>query len=116
MTDKIIFSTRTGDLRKQPPPSPGLAISKPPTQQNLKVMRSKKGRRGKVVTVIAGFALTEADLKAMTKLLKTFCGAGGAIKVELDGTQQTIEIQGDHRSKIVENLQNLGYKAKLAGG
>ncbi len=77
-------------------------------------MRETKGRKGKTVTVVAGFALTEVDLKALAKELKNLCGAGGTAKNEAGG--QSIEIQGDHREKVAEKLQALGYKAKLAGG
>jgi translation initiation factor 1 len=50
----------------------------------------------------------------LAKTFKTLCGAGGTTKI--DGDNQTIEIQGDHRDKIAEKLQALGYKVKFAGG
>ena len=82
----------------------------PPQQQNLKVMLDKKQRKGKAVTLVSGFVGKEDDLKELGKLLKTRCGVGGSVK---DGD---ILIQGDHRDRIVEILQNEGYKAKRAGG
>jgi translation initiation factor 1 len=54
---------------------------------------------------LAGEALEELA----TRLKKT-CGAGGAVK---DGT---IEIQGDHRDRLVAELCKLGYDAKRSGG
>lgn len=39
-----------------------------------------------------------------------YSSAGGTVK---DGE---IEIQGDHRTLIVNELKALGYKVKLAGG
>ncbi len=48
--------------------------------------------------------------EALLKLLKTKLGSGGAIKGD------DIEIQGDKRTRIVEILNELGYKAKSAGG
>ncbi len=111
---KTVYSTRSGDQRKQNTRPAGPRTSLPPQQHNLKLMRDKKGRKGKVVTVISGFSLTETDLKVLAKSLKNFCGSGGTAKNEASG--QTIELQGDHREKVAEKLKSLGYKAKLAGG
>lgn len=84
--------------------------SVPPQQQAPRIFRDRKGRGGKVVTVVRDLQLTPDDLTALGKQLKQKCGAGGAIK------EGTIEIQGDHREKVKAELQKLGYKAKLAGG
>ncbi len=111
---KLVYSTRSGDERKKTDEVSGSAKSLPPAQQNLKIMRDKKGRGGKMVTVISGFSLTESDLEALAKVLKSFCGAGGTVKFE--GGAQVIEVQGDHRDKLAEKLRGLGYKVKLAGG
>jgi translation initiation factor 1 len=113
--NKLVYSTRSGDERKKNDVPPvGRRSSLPPAQHNLKIMRDKKGRGGKMVTVISGFELTESDLTDLAKTLKTMCGAGGTVKQE-DGAQ-IIEVQGDHREKLAEKLKSLGYKAKLAGG
>lgn len=111
---KVVYSTKSGDQRKKASAPSGPSASLPPAQQNIKIMREKSGRKGKVVTVLSGFVLTEADLKALAKTLKSLCGAGGTTKIE-DETQ-IIEVQGDHREKILEKLKGMGYKAKLAGG
>jgi translation initiation factor 1 len=111
--DKLVFSTRAGDLRKQEISS-GPRRSSPPAQQNLKIMRESKRRKGKTVTVVSGFVLTENDLNDLAKTLKTLCGAGGTVKHE--GETQVIEVQGDHRDKLADKLKELGYKVKLAGG
>jgi translation initiation factor 1 len=84
--------------------------SLPPQQQKPRIFRDRKGRGGKTVTVVRDLQLTPDDLAALGKSLKKKCGAGGAIKNE------NIEIQGDHREKILAELEKLGYKAKLAGG
>ena len=111
---KLVYSTKTGDERKRADAPSGPSISLPPAQQNLKIMRDKKGRKGKMVTVISGFGLTETDLKTLAKTLKNLCGAGGTIKTEDD--IQVIEIQGDHQERVAEKLKELGYKVKFAGG
>lgn len=82
----------------------------PPQQQNLKVQASRKGRKGKTVTVISGFQTKPEVLTDLVKQLKTQCGTGGTVK------DNEIEIQGDHKQKIVEILTKLGYKAKISGG
>lgn len=76
----------------------------------IRVERSTKGRKGRGVTLISGFPLEGASLKAMAKKLKQKCGTGGTIK------NGVIEIQGDHRVLLVEHLKALGYKAIKAGG
>jgi translation initiation factor 1 len=49
-------------------------------------------------------------MKSLAKKLKQACGTGGTVK---DGV---IEIQGEHRQKMADVLQKLGYKVKIAGG
>jgi len=82
----------------------------PPNQQQVRVQTSRKGRGGKTVTVITGFQAKPETLADLLKKLKAQCGAGGAVK------DNEIEIQGDHRDKLVQLLNQLGYKAKGSGG
>jgi translation initiation factor 1 len=81
----------------------------PPRQQKLVVCLDKKQRKGKKVTLIAGFVGTIEDLKNLGRELKTKCSTGGSIK---DGE---IIIQGDFCDKILELLTEAGYKAKRSG-
>ena len=76
----------------------------------VRVERSTKGRKGKGVSLIRGVPLEGVRLKELAKKLKQKCGTGGTIK------NSVIEIQGDHRDILVEELNKLGYKAKKAGG
>jgi translation initiation factor 1 len=78
--------------------SPSQATSRPevpPAQQQIKVQASRKGRKGKTVTVISGLQLSDTAIAELAKTLKSHCGAGGAVK---DGT---IEVQGDHPNKFI---------------
>jgi translation initiation factor 1 len=86
------------------------AAELPPNQHQLKIEASRKGKGGKTVTIISGFQVSPDTLNSLTKVLKNQCGAGGAIK------DNSIEIQGDHRQKLLEIVKKLGYKAKLSGG
>ena len=82
----------------------------PVSQQNLRVQASRKGRKGKTVTVISGFQAKPETMDALLKQFKSQCGTGGTLK------EDTIEIQGDHTQKLVQLLTQLGYKAKVSGG
>ena len=82
-----------------------------PADQPLRIRREQ--RRGKFVTVIAGFAARSAktdDLPMILKHLKATLATGGS----LDG--ETMEFQGDHRDRLVEHFKKQGYPAKAAGG
>lgn len=46
----------------------------------------------------------------MLKQFKSLCAAGGTI------AEDRIEIQGDHRERVLTALKGLGYPAKSAGG
>jgi translation initiation factor 1 len=60
--------------------------------------------------VINGLGLSRNELVALAKRLKRACGSGGTVK---DGT---IEIQGDHRDSVIEQLARAGIAAKRVGG
>ncbi len=76
----------------------------------VRVSRETAGRKGKGVTLVRGLALDDAALAELGRQLKAACGSGGTVK---DGV---VEIQGDHRDRIVEVLQRAGHQVKRAGG
>lgn len=80
-----------------------------PKDQHPRVRREK--RRGKMTTVIAGLDLKQNALKELLQELKPKLGAGGTVNDDNE-----IEIQGDHRDKLVELLKSRGYQVKAAGG
>ena len=87
--------------------------SEPPTPSKssvVRVGRETKGRRGKGVTIISDLPLDENGIAELATRLKTRLGTGGTVK------KGRIEIQGDHRDRIVQELEGMGYRAKRAGG
>lgn len=115
---RVVYSTEEGSLAKPMPggkkrkarqPSQASSI-KNSAKQGVRIRRESKGRGGKNVCVIDGLNLADDALKALLKRLKGQLGSGGAIKSGM------IEIQGDHRDKLLVLLEKEGIKAKLAGG
>jgi translation initiation factor 1 len=76
----------------------------------VRVRRETSGRGGKTVTTIQGVPLASDALDALAGELKRACGTGGTVR------DYVIEIQGDHRAKLVALLEAKGYVVKLAGG
>ena len=76
----------------------------------VRVGRETSGRSGKGVTVITGVPLDSTALAELASALKRQCGSGGTVR---DGV---IEIQGDHRDRLVEELAKRGWTVKRSGG
>ena len=82
-----------------------------PSDGVVRLFFETKGRGGKGVTVVRGLGLAEVELAALGKKLKAACGVGGTAK---DGV---VELQGDHRDRVMALLQAQGFKSvKKAGG
>ena len=81
-----------------------------PGPARVRVGREVSGRGGKGVSVISGLPLGGAALEELATRLKKLCGAGGAVR------EGRIEIQGDHRDRLVAELTRLGYDARRSGG
>jgi len=115
MTARIVYSTGVGSLCPNcrrpvrecvcPKGAPGAA--KPAA---VRVGRETKGRAGKGVTTVTGLPMTLADIEALAAQLKKRCGSGGTVR------EGVIEIQGEHRDSIVEQLIKMGWPAKKSGG
>ncbi len=95
---------RRGQKRGEPAPAAA------PKDGFVRVGRETKGRKGKGVTTVTGAPLAAAELAALAKELKGLCGAGGTLRGDV------IEIQGDHRDRIVASLQQKGWSVKRVGG
>jgi translation initiation factor 1 len=66
----------------------------------------KKGRSGKIVTVIAGLPRNTDFLKDLCQELKRACGTGGAV------SDDSIELQGDVRDRVREYLLKKEFVVK----
>jgi translation initiation factor 1 len=102
----VVWSSAEGDGRHRP----GAPKAMPAPGGRVKVRRELAGRRGKPVTTIAGVPLGDAELRALASRLKRRCGVGGSVRAGV------IELQGDHRPIVMEELRAAGYDAVLAGG
>jgi translation initiation factor 1 len=100
----------------KPPRKNKAPDSQPTSSLNLpkdgvvRLLRDRKGRGGKTVTLVAGLSGTPQALNALASDLKRLCGTGGTVRGEV------IEIQGDVRERIKGELERRGYTVKLAGG
>ena len=81
-----------------------------PVAEELEAHFSKKGRGGKIVTVIKGFEEGDKNIKVLAKEIKNHLGVGGSVK------NGEIIIQGNNRDKIIDYLKSKSYKVKKIGG
>jgi translation initiation factor 1 len=111
---RLVYSTdpeaETAPAPVQLPANPAAPIRTRQQNTPVLVMLDRKGRGGKSVSLIKQVMSPPAGKEALLKLLKTKLGTGGTLK------DDDIEIQGDHRDKIVAILKELGYQAKRSGG
>jgi translation initiation factor 1 len=117
MPDRLVYSTDGGRVNTCPTcgqPYKQCRCDQSSVAQKsdgiVRVMRDRKRRGGKTVTVITGVPASSEAIQALAQQLKKLCGSGGTVK---DGV---IEIQGDHCEKVQAKLSELGYKVKRAGG
>lgn len=74
-------------------------------QQEIRISTAKR-RYGKVVTIVEGIDASDIDIDDLARQLKTKCASGGTVK---DGK---IELQGDHKRKVEQVLEELGFPIK----
>lgn len=80
---------------------------KPSKQPRLDIILEKKGRGGKIATIVVGFTLEDEELDALASKMKTSLGTGGSAR----GGE--ILIQGDKREAVLKFLTKNGYKARI---
>ena len=75
----------------------------PANKQTAKV-RADRRKHKRVVTVVWGLDPEYCDLSELLSKLKSACGSGGSLQVN------QIELQGDHVSRVREQLKAIGFK------
>jgi translation initiation factor 1 len=103
----VVLRNAPGTL---PPPATVGPAGAPAGPARVRVGREVAGRGGKAVSVIEGLPLGGTELEALARELKKLCGAGGAVRA------RRIEIQGEHRDRLVAELCRRGWEAKRSGG
>ena len=113
MTSRTVYSTAAGRIcsgcgwpetncqcssQKANDPVPARIVAK--------LRMEKKGRGGKMVTVIDGLPRNDAFLKELAAELKRSCGTGGTV------TDGAIELNGDLRDRLRDVLAQKEFTVK----
>lgn len=106
----LVYSTEAGRIKPEKPQVQKNSDSKQPADGIVRLRREVKGRGGGTVIVITGLPLAGEGIKELAGALKKRCGCGGTTR------EGIIEIQGDHRETLLNELQARGYRVKPAGG
>ncbi|MBE6317631.1 MAG: translation initiation factor [Bacteroidales bacterium] len=76
-------------------------------QPRLDIILEKKGRGGKVATIVSGFTIGDNEVSDLASKMKTSLGTGGSAR----GGE--ILIQGDKRSAVLKFLINNEFQARI---
>lgn len=110
--DGVLVYSTDGSLplpqtpKRPRPAQPSSRAAALPDDGVLRVARER--RKASVVTLVHGLGSGEVD--ALGKELKRLCGTGGTAKGGI------VELQGDHRDKVVAWFEGRGRRVKKAGG
>jgi translation initiation factor 1 len=113
MTSRVVYSTEKGRMcprcgwpETNCQCSSRTASEPLPSRIVAKLRMEKKGRGGKMVTVIDGLPRNDAFLKELAQELKRTCGTGGTV------TDGAVELHGDLRDRLREVLGQKGFTVK----
>ncbi len=82
----------------------------PKGKRQVRLERTRSGKKGKLVTLIKGLELDPLEAKKLLKRLKIACGTGGTLNGDL------LELQGDQVIKTLDFLCKEGFRPKHFGG
>jgi translation initiation factor 1 len=74
-----------------------------PARVTARLRMEKKGRGGKIVTVVYDLPRNAGFLKELAQELKRVCGTGGA------AGEDSVELQGDLRDRVRQHLSKKGF-------
>lgn len=97
-------SCQCADRRTVHPSRPGLV-----RDGWVRVARERKGRGGKVVTLVSGLPEDPQAMAQVSQALKRHCATGGTVEDDL------IVLQGDVRDRVEPKLVAMGYRVKRVG-
>ena len=83
-----------------------LDADRPIADDIISVILDRKGRKGKVATIVTGFSCDDNELKELAASMKSRFGTGGSVR----GGE--ILIQGDRANEVKLFLSKAGYKVK----
>jgi len=76
-------------------------------EQQKIIITVDKRRYGKMMTIVDGIDAHDLDVDSLITKLKSKCACGGTIK------DSKIELQGDHRTKVKETLEKMGFMVEI---
>ena len=76
-------------------------------EQQKIIITVDKRRYGKMMTIVDGIDAHDLDIDSLITKLKSKCACGGTIK------DSKIELQGDHRIKVKETLEKMGFMVEI---
>jgi translation initiation factor 1 len=106
--ERILVYSTDGSLPLPQAPKRKAPAGKPalPDDGVVRVLRER--RRASAVTLVHGLA--DGEIDALGKELRRHCGTGGTTK------NGVVELQGDHRDKVVAFFEARNRRVKRAGG
>lgn len=102
---EIVYASDGSHLKKKKKESKAIV----PEETTLRIRLEKNHRGGKLVTLLFELPDNQKYFQKLAKKLKSHCGTGGTYK------NQTIEIQGDHKEKMIKFLEDMGFKVIPSG-